>query len=172
MLRTVPSKRPFHSLRRPAPTLGAVVLSPASLPHPYCSPPSLPIPLVPLTTLCAAATFSNEQVLAARASLRLAYVTCRCFWSKDHPGKALRSRYTARASLLTIPTPLELRGGTGIWTLQELTAPPPAAEPNLRCSSFFVNFLQTGLSQREPVGCSGSLGSCSPDISSGLLAGT
>lgn len=84
--------------------------------------------------------------MLARASSQLHYGTCHCFWSKDHPAEAARGGHTARASLLT---PSELTGGAGIWTLQELAAPPPAPEPNLQDtgSSFFVHFQQTRLSQ-------------------------
>lgn len=142
VLRIVPPKRPFHCLRRPwasSPAASSLNL------HPICSPLfSFPSPSSSHKALCCC-YFSDEEVLA-RTSLWLSYVTCHCLWSKDHPAKALRGGHTARASLLT---PSKLKGGTGIWTLQELVAPPLAVQPNLQDagSSFFVNFQQTGLSQ-------------------------
>lgn len=112
-----------------------------------------PAPSFFFTRLYAAAVFSNEEVLA-RASLQLDYITCHCFWSKDHPGKGSEVGTRPGPVYLTSPAPLELRGGTRIWTLQELTAPRLALEPNVQdaCSSFFVKFQQTGLSQRSLLG--------------------
>lgn len=155
VLRTVPPWRPFHSLRGPwAFPPGCYDAVPfLRRPPPTVPSPSLPSPLIFFTRLYAAAVFSNEEVLA-RASLQLDYITCHCFWSKDHPGKGLEVGTRPGPVYLTSPAPLELRGGTRIWTLQELTAPRLALEPNVQdaCSSLFVKFQQTGLSQRSLLG--------------------
>lgn len=169
VLRTVPPRRPPIPQETGYLLLGAV---------PSLSPPPQPFPSFPPTPLTHLTGFMLLQPFLMRASgqasLQLNYVTCCCFWSKDHPGKVVRGGHAARASLIMAPAPSELGGGAGIWTLQELTVPPPPPEPNLQdaCSSSFVNFQQAGLSQREPVGCPGYLESCSPDVGSRLLAGT
>ena len=68
------------------------------------------------------------------------------------PWKGVRRGHTARPSLLT--TPLELRRGAGIWTLQELTAPTLSPEPNVQdaCFLFFVKFQLARLPQRSLLG--------------------